>query len=418
MDPDGVYEIHVDNTGDAVEDLIFQFRFQNRYKGLAVSAGGQDVEVPLANIGQIGPTRGDTGNANVVETYSVSLIRGDRRTGAASPLVNSATGSETFRKPIDRIGDKSIPNYAAYADDHIYDVTIPGCAMPGRMFVGQRREGFVVNLAEVFDLVNLNPLGPPDGGTNVLADKNVTTLALEVPTSCLVRGNDPVIGAWTTASERKHDDQGEDGDSDGDRDRGNGHYRQVSRLGMPLVNELVIGIRDKDSFNAHEPKDDAAFGTYVTNPSLPVLIEALFGVPAPATPRNDLVQVFLTGVPGLNQPKHVTPAEMLRLNTSIAPVPPAGQSPYGVLAGDLAGFPNGRRPGDDVVDIALRAVEGVLLPGHPAAVEQLTDGAAISATVAYTPDGALTANPAFRLFRDRFPYLTTPLAGSPDPEHP
>ena len=104
----------------------------------------------------------------------------------------------------------------------------------------------------------------------------------------------------------------------------------------------------------------------MTNPTLPVLIQALFGVPAPATPRNDLVQVFLTGVPGLNKPTNVRPAEMLRLNTAIAPVMPAAQSPVGVLGGDLAGFPNGRRPGDDVVDIALRAVEGILLPGHPA----------------------------------------------------
>ena len=415
MDPDGVYEIHVDNNGDAVEDLTFQFRFQNRYKGLTVPVGGQDIEVPLININQVGPTRGDTSALNVIESYSVSVIRGDRRTGDASAITNDQTGSAVFRKPVDRIGDKSIPNYAAYADDHIYDIRIPGCAIPGRMFVGQRRDGFVVNLAETFDLINLNPLGPINGASDTLADKNVTTLALEVPTTCLVGGNDPVIGAWTTASERKNDDG--EGNRD-DRERGNGHYRQVSRLGSPLVNEVVIGIRDKDKFNASEPKDDAAFGKYVTNPSLPVLVNALFGVPAPATPRNDLVQVFLTGVPGLNRPAHVQPAEMLRLNTSIAPVAPSAQNPYGVVGGDLAGFPNGRRPGDDVVDIALRAVEGVLLPGHPAAVEHLTDGAQITATIGYDPDGSISANPAFRLFRDSFPYLQTPLSGSPAPEHP
>ncbi len=328
MDPDGVYEIHVDNDGDAVEDLTFQFRFQNRYKGLTVPSGGQDIEVPLINIGPIGPARGDTANLNLIETYSVDLIRGDRRTGAASPITNEANGNSVFRKPVDRIGDKSIPNYPAYADQHIYDIRIPGCGLPGRMFVGQRRDGFVVNLAEAFDLINLNPLGATDAGPNVLADKNVTTLALEVPAACLTSRGGTIIGAWTTASEDK-DANGED--SRDDQKRGNGHFRQVSRLGMPLVNELVIGIRDKDKFNASEPKDDAAFGKYVTNPTLPVLINALFGVPAPASPRNDLVQVFLTGVPGLNRPNRVRPAEMLRLNVSTPVVDAPSQNPFGVL---------------------------------------------------------------------------------------
>ena len=422
MDPDGVYEIHVDDDGDAREDLPFQFRFQNRYKRLTVPVGGQDIDVPLINIGQIGPNRGDTGNLNVIETYAVDVIRGDRRTGQARPITHAATGGAVFRKPADRIGDKSIPDYAAYADDHIYPVRIPGCDGESRMFVGQRREGFVVNLAEAFDLINFNPLGAVDSTANVLADKNITTLALEVPIGCLAAGTDPVIGAWTTSSERRHDDDdhGRDRDHD-DLDEGGralGRLSQVSRLGMPLVNELVIGIRDKNAFNAHEPKDDAQFAKYVTNPSLPVLIQALFGVPAPATPRNDLVQVFLTGVPGLNRPANVRAAEMLRLNTAIPPVAAAGQHALGVVGGDLAGFPNGRRPGDDVVDVALRAVEGILLPGHPAAIEGLTDGALVNATVAYTPDGTVTANSAFRLFRDAFPYLQTPLAGSPNPEHP
>ena len=415
MDPDAVYEIHVDNTGDAREDLTFQFRFQNTYKGLTVPAGGQSVEVPLINIGSIGPTAADTGALNVLETYAVSVIRGPRRTGSASDVTNAATGSAVFRKPVDRIGDKSLSSYASYANDHIYDIDIPGCTMPGRMFVGQRREGFVVNLGEVFDLINTNPVGAVNAEPNVLADKNVTTLALEVPTTCLLAGNNPIIGAWTTASEVKNDE----GEGSGfGRVRGNGQYTQVSRLGMPLVNEVVIGVRDKDTFNASEPKDDAAFGTYVTNPTLPVLINALFGVPPPAAPRNDLVQVFLTGVPNLNRPANVQASEMLRLNTSIAPVAPLAQNALGALGGDAAGFPNGRRPGDDVVDIALRVVEGALLPGHPTLVDQLTDGAQVHATIGYDPDGTISFNPAFRLFRDSFPYLQTPLSGSPDPEHP
>jgi len=405
MDPAAVYEIHVDNNGDAREDLTFQFRFKTRFRNLTVPAGGRDVAVPLINIGPLGPDADDIGNLNTLETYEVRVIRGDRRTGEVNFLTNAITHSRTFRKPADRIGDKSIPNYVQYADRHVYDVRIPGCSN-GRLFVGQRREGFVVNLAEAFDLINLNPLGPVDGAENVLADKNVTSLAVEVPIACLTSGSDPVIGAWTTASERM---SGEDDPEE---------WRQVSRLGQPLVNELVIGLKDKNRFNSSEPLGDARFGTYVTNPTLPVLIQALFGVPAPATPRNDLVAVFLTGVAGVNKPANVRPSEMLRLNTSIAAKLPAAQSPVGVLGGDTAGFPNGRRPGDDVVDIALRAVEGVLLPGHPAAVDQLTDGALATATIAYTPDGAVTGDASFSLFRASFPYLQTPLSGSPGPTHP
>jgi hypothetical protein len=422
LDPDGLYEIHIDNDGDGREDLTFQFRFKTTYRNLTVPAGNRHVAVPLINIGPIGPGVNDTDNLNAIETYQVSLIRGDRRVGRRAALRNAANGSAVFTRPADRIGDKSIPNYAQYAANHIYDVTIPGCGN-GRVFAGQRREGFVVNLAEAFDLVNLNPLGPVDGGRNVLADKNITSLALEVPIACLATPAGPVIGAWTTSSERKNDDNDDDRDGDHDDDwalRGGlqGRFAQVSRLGMPLVNELVIGIKDKNKFNASEPKDDAQFGKYVTTPTLPVLIDALFGVPAPATPRADLVQVFLTGVPGLNQPAGVTPAEMLRLNTAMWPKPPALQSPIGVLGGDLAGFPNGRRPGDDVVDITLRAAEGILVPGHPAAIENLTDGALSTATINYTPDGAITGDASFALFRPGFPYLQTPLAGSPGPEHP
>jgi Domain of unknown function (DUF4331) len=406
MDPDALYEIHVDNDGDAREDITFQFRFNNTYKNLTVPVGDQNVAVPLINIGGIGPGRTDTQNLNVIETYSVSVVRGDHWRGHRLPITNAATGSPTFRKPVDRIGDKSLADYAQYANNHIYDVTIPGCGA-GRLFVGQRREGFVVNLAEAFDLINLNPVGPVDGEANVLADKNITTLALEVPTSCLVSGNDPVIGGWTTASVK-------DKDWDWDKSR----FDQVSRLGSPLVNELVIGIKDKDHFNGSEPKNDSQFATYVTNPTLPVLIQALFTVPAPDTPRSDLVQAFLTGVPMLNQPQKVTPAEMLRLNTSIAPVSPESQNPLGVIGGDFAGFPNGRRPGDDVVDVALRAVEGILLPSHPALIEGLTDGAFVNATIAYSPDGTISGDSAFRLFRDTFPYLQTPLSGSAGPTHP
>jgi hypothetical protein len=409
LDPDAVYEIHVDNNGDAREDLTFQFQFKNRSRNITVPVGDKQMAIPLINSNVIGPSAADNQDLNVLETYTATLIRGDRRFGAKSPIRNAATGSATFRKPVDRIGDKSIKNndpnvYNTYANNHIYDVTIPGCGN-GRVFVGQRREGFVVNLAEIFDLVNTNPLGPVDGETNAIADKNVTSIALEVPISCLVK-NDPVIGAWSTASKTvspKGDDPL--------------FFFQASRLGQPLVNEVVIGLKDKDKFNASEPKDDAQFADYVTHPTLPALIEILFGVPAPAVPRNDLVSVFLTGVPGLNQPKNVKGSEMLRLNTTIAAKPAASQDPLGVIGGDLAGFPNGRRPGDDVVDIELRAAEGILLAPNPAAFPKVTDGAFVSATISYDPEGTISNDPAFRLFRDTFPYLSTPISGSPNPTH-
>ncbi len=183
------------------------------------------------------------------------------------------------------------------------------------------------------------------------------------------------------------------------------------------MNEVVIGLKDKDRFNGSDPKDDAQFADYVLYPTLPALIEALFGVSAPATPRNDLVQVFLTGVPGLNQPGSVKPAEILRLNTTIPAIAAASQNPLGALGNDLAGFPNGRRPGDDVVDIALRAVEGILLSPDPASFPKLTDGAFVSATVGYSPEGGLSSLPVDRLFRDTFPYLQGPISGSPTPSH-
>ena len=162
--------------------------------------------------------------------------------------------------------------------------------------------------------------------------------------------------------------------------------------------------------------------TYVTHPTLPAIVESLFGsvgVTAPALPRTDLVQVFLTGIPGLTQPSDVVPGEMLRLNTNVPPKEASAQDSLGVLAGDNGGFPNGRRPGDDVVDIALRVLMGVLLPDSQAPSGQLpyTDGAFISATIAYTPDGAITDDQALRLFRDRFPYLQVPLSASPKPLH-
>ncbi len=404
LDDNALYEIHIDNNGDAIEDITFSFNFQSQLKDLQLDINGTQVSVPLKNIGVIGPGVADTSLVNSTQTFSLDVIYGDRRNGEAKAVVDYANGSSTFVKPVDYIGTKSIANYSSYANTHIYDVSIPQCNSLAKVFVGQRKESFSVNLGEVFDLVNLNPLGPVDGEENTLADKNVTSLIMEVPISCLTYGDEAVIGGWTTASLRQarvlnpmpNFDEGKTPSIVG------GAWTQVSRLGMPLVNELVIGLKDKDRFNTSEPMNDGQFASYVTNPTFPALLEILFPGTAVAPnlyPRTDLVSAFLTGINGLNQPTAVTASEMLRLNTSIAPTESSSQSKLGVLGGDLAGFPNGRRPGDDVVDAILRVAMGALIDDAsiaPNRAAPLTDGADISA----------------QDFANSFPYLNAPLAGA------
>ena len=416
MDSAAVYEIKIDNNGDSVEDLTYQFRFTNTHK----DAKFNGVSIPLVVSGA-GIANVNDANANVRETYTIDLIRGaSKNKNRQNPITIAGSSATVFDKPLDNIGNKTIPNYAEYAGKHIYPITIPGCSLPGRVFVGQRKESFVVNLGEVFDLINLNPLGPVTGRKNDLEDKNVTSIAMEVPITCLTAGSEKVIGGWTTAKipqTRVLNDDPNRAESSV-----NGKlFTQVSRLGMPLVNELVIGLKDKNRFNKSDPKNDVRdFGTYVVNPTLPVLVEALFGVPAPTFPRSDLVTVFATGLKGLNQPANVKPGEMTRLNTGVAPTPLATQDPLGVLnLTDLAGFPNGRRPVDDVVDITLRVAEGLLCTaGVKAATAKKgvdtgcgNNVAPDSSALPFT-DGARSANAD--VSDNSFPYLKTPIAGSPN----
>ena len=419
FDPDGLYEIHIDNNGDAVEDLTFQFRFSNTSKATALTVGGKSVKIPLINSGTISGVNPPA--LNVRETFTIDVVRGGRRS-ARSSVTNASGGATVFDKPVDNIGDKvfgSATGYATYANQHIYDVTIPGCSTPGRVFVGQRKEPFYIAVGKAFDLFNLNPLGAEVGGNNNdLEGKNVSTLAMELPISCLTAGTDPVIGAFTTASLRQGRLlDGSPATGLGKVTRNGGAWTQVSRLGMPLVNELIIGIDDKDKFNASKPKDDAAkFADYVTNPVLPALIQTLFPAAVAPTnfPRTDLVTVFLKGISGVNQPATVVLAEMLRLNTGIAVTPAAAQNPLGVAAGDNAGFPNGRRPADDVVDLSLRVAMGALcvLTGP-------TDTLKVGCKPADAPAGGLALTDGVRKtaanYGVTFPYLTTPLPGNLNP---
>ncbi len=455
LDSQALYEIHVDNDGDSVEDLTFQFRFEDSFPDagpVRLNVGGEEISSVLRNIGVL--SADDQTGLNHLETYTVSVVNGDRRRGSRSNASDAATGSASFAKPFDYAGTKTFGgpgNYTTYANSFIHDINIPGCGIPGRVFVGQRNEAFKLSLGEVFDLVNFVPIegdsapGAGDGAgfrfgvtqdpeRNILARNNVTSIALEVHKDCLTRGGEPVIGAWTTSSLRqlnilnprptflKPEVSG-------------GRWTQVSRLSAPLVNELVIGFESKDRFNASEPKDDGQFLTFVTNPGLPLILDALFREPvnqilgdgdpdftpfdniAPTNfPRSDLVAAFLTGFPGLNQPADVVPGEMLRLNTTIDPTPREIQHPLGVAAGDLAGFPNGRRPGDDSVDIALRVVMGALCHDVPLG----ENGAGVNLGLC-SPDDAVVGNAAFTdgaplratELNNSFPYLLTPYPGSP-----
>lgn len=423
FNPNALYEIHIDNTGAGAEAMTFQFRFTNKSNAAALAVGGKQVKIPLIAAGAISGTAPAALNVN--ESYTLNVVRGDRRTGTVGSVVNAAGGTTpaVFTKPVDNIGDKtfgSLTGYATYANQFVYNVTIPGCATPGRVFVGQRKEPFFIAVGKIFDLFNMNPLGPEVGGNNNdLEGKNVSTLALELPIACLTAGADPVIGAWTTASLRqgrllssapatglnKVSIQG-------------GAWTQVSRLGNPLVNEVVIGLDDKDKFNASKPKNDAAnFADYVTNPTLPTLIQTLFPAAVAPTnfPRTDLLTVFLKGIKGLNQPTTVAvPAEMMRLNTSIAPVAIGAQNSLGVAGGDNAGYPNGRRPGDDVVDLSIRVAMGALcvLTGP-------SDTLQVGCKPSDAPAGALAFTDGVRKtsvnYGATFPYLTTPLPGQLNP---
>ncbi|APW37068.1 hypothetical protein RD110_07555 [Rhodoferax koreense] len=456
LDPNALYEIHIDNNGDGKEDLTFQFRFNNKLNSVPLPIGSASVPIPLIQAGAVSQVNDP--NLNLNETYTVSVVRGDRRKGGAQ-AVTKDSGATVFEKPVDYIGAKTLGDpaaYEAYAQKHIHSIKIPGCPAGkdiGKVFVGQRQEGFAVNLGTVFDLVNapaaflLDPANKDavgKGGNHVIQKANITSIAIEVPKDCLTAGADPVIGGWTTASMRQARLlNGKPPSGHQTSEKAGGAWVQVSRLGQPLVNELVIGLPDKDKFNASKPQDDAQFLSYVTNPSLPALLGIALAGNASAVaptnlPRTDLATVFLTGIAGVNKPASVAPSEMLRLNTAIAPVMFADQNRLGVAgevlrvggpanlaqAKDLAGFPNGRRPKDDVVDIALVAMLGGLcvingdgnalgLNGVPG-VPSLTS----ACKPASVPLGAQSANihdgvdQATVPFLARFPYLNTPNSGS------
>jgi hypothetical protein len=279
-----------------------------------------------------------------------------------TPLSNCATAKRsTIAKDVQvappNVGPGSFPNYAATA---AYGVMDAGNGI--KLFAGPRADSFFADIGSIFDLLQLrNP------GVNTFAGYNVSTISMQIPISQITKdGSNPtdatsgsaVVGSWITSSRQKMKVFADGATSS------SGEWVQIERLGMPLVNEIVVPLALKDAFNSLKPWQDAtipAVVNVVTDPEPARLLKAIYGVNVPPTPRADILQVFAQGVPGLNQPPEVVPSEQLRLNVAIKPA--ASPNRLGVLAGDVAGFPNGRRLTDDVVDIELQVVAGALVPG-------------------------------------------------------
>ena len=413
--------------------MTFQFRFTTVDNGLTVKAGTKTIPVPLINLGPVAGRHRRV--QNVVETYTVTLVRGDRRTGTGAGRDRCIDGQRDIcqaarqhRREI-HAGLRRLRGEFHPAGHHSRMLdprprlrrTAPGRlrGQPGRdLRPGQHQiSGHAARARPA----------PTDAISHPIRWPATTSprLRSRCRPACLTAGGDPVIGGWTTASLRQAsvlNPQPQSAKSAASVGAVNsptgaaiegGAWSQVSRLGMPLVNELVIGLPDKDRFNASSPSGDAQFADYVTNPSLPVLLQTLFGsagVVAPNVyPRTDLEAAFLTGIKGLNQPPKRVPSEETRLNTSTPVTPIASQNDLGVLGGDLSGFPNGRRPIDDVVDIELRVAMGVLLHAVRRRQHRSRSGVRrVAAAGLHGRSGALSGQlPA------AFPYLNTALAGSP-----
>lgn len=351
FDDNASYYINIDNVGDSQKHIRFEFTFHTTR---------QNENTFLYNTGPVMSLTDP--NLNVRQSWTLTRIEGAQET-----VVGSGQVAPYF------VGPTSMPNYSALAQSAIQ-------SLPGgyKVFVGPRDDPFFVDLAAVFDLLSIRKLpGNMGKGVDGVGGYNVMSIVLQVPMDKLTRDGmapDParknnVIGIWDTAERQQTRVINGDGTM-----AFSGPEVQVSRLGMPLVNEIVIPLGKKDLFNVSEPSNDVAnFGAFVVDPEPAKLLHALFGINVPPAPRNDLVAVFATGVPGLNQPADVSPGEMLRLNMAIPPA--ARPKRLGVIAGDLAGFPNGRRLADDAVDIELRVVAGVLVDGFNVAPNnQLGDG--------------------------------------------
>jgi hypothetical protein len=431
---DVLYEIHIDNTGDGNPDISYQFRFTtvNNIPSSFLYNDG-----PITSLTPPSPSS----NWNRQQTYS--LTRVDNNPGNRWRNASIVLGHGLLSPPCN-IGPLSTPNYVALANAAMHSVGAG--PFSARVFAGQRAEGFYVDLGAVFDLGDLRPFagdhagglaaGLMNGmpGVNSTADVNVHSLALQIPTSELTRSTptgpgDPaaVIGVWTTASRQRVRVWGNWFNGG---DLRSGPWTQVSRLGSPLVNELLIGIGAKDVWNTQPPTTDGSeFLNYFAHPLLPQLLPSLYPGVFPnlaaynagtSNARPDIEAIFLTGIPAgvITQAPSFTnyngtgvKADMLRLNTAIPPS--SSPNNLGLLGLDIAGYPNGRRVVDDVATIALRAVAGATL-GY--VVPSFTaDGAAGAVDFGLTGGGTdLSAN-GTQHYLPSFPYLGTPYSGFSNP---
>ncbi|MGQ0540460.1 MAG: DUF4331 domain-containing protein [Blastocatellia bacterium] len=397
FDDSVLYEIKIDNTGDGREDITYQFQFSTQTVNPNTVLGQSTVNVDgvISNL--------NDPDYNMPQTYSVRRV--DSQTGRRGRLIGGG-----FRTPPSNIGPRVTPNYETnLGQPAVYN--IPG---GGKVFAGTRDEYFFIDLGGVFDALNLRSIGMA-GGIDSTKDYNVSTIAIEVPIQDLTRtrnvpasptADGAVIGVWATASRRTVKVI----NNDGSRFTA-GAWQQISRLGNPLVNELVIPLGLKDAFNSLSPQVDGTIPqvvSAVTDPELSRLMNLVFGITVPPPPRNDLVSIFATGIPvnavtGTNYTTFLSDGiahEYLRLNVAIPITPIGSQSRFGLLGGDVAGFPNGRRVFDDVTDIALRAFAGGT-PFTPA--QNVPPNNTLSDGVSFNPEGPLLT---------RFPYLRPPNQGN------
>ncbi|MBC7767045.1 DUF4331 family protein [Arenimonas sp.] len=387
FDDNAMYAINVDNNGDAVADIVYQFRFKT------LVGNGNTF---LYNTGTVNNL--NDASLNIRQVYTLTKVEGSKSTVLATDVPVGPSN----------VGPKSMPNYAGLQSQAVLNVGNTGI----KTFAGQSDDSFFAELGGLFDLLTIRKLpGNMGGGVDGLKGYNVNSIALQIPIEQLTNSknrptsatsSDAVIGTWTTSYRQATKVISANPTSN----TTSGDWIQVSRLGAPLVNEVVVPIAAKDLWNGSNPKDDAQFANGVTNPELGTLLKALYGIKVPpqgkfGTPeaRDDLVAIFLTGIPGLTKPTNVVPSEQLRLNLAI-PVT-ANPNKLGVLAGDNQGFPNGRRLADDVTDIEIRAVAGAAYPlFHPNFVPD--------ATGVQLGDGVDANDVAFRT---SFPYLALPHQG-------
>jgi len=394
FDDDARYEIHIDNDGDAKDDITYQFSFKTKIR---------NPNTFLYNTNTIDSL--DDSDWNMPQMYDVTRISDGK---------SKKIGDNIPTPPVN-VGPRSTPNYEALAAAAVKK--IDGGI---KVFAGQRDDPFFVDLGSIFDLGGLRPfnsfhLAPIDtaSGVDGVGGYNTHTIAIQVPIDQLTRDGKkadktkmPVLGIYASASRMSRRVLRDDGTQDS-----SGKYVQVSRLGNPLINEVIIPLGKKDYWNAQDPSKDKQFLQYYEKPELAGLINLLY----PALPdtrtdkRTDLSLILLTGVPGLNFTGK-TPADLLRLNVAIAPSAPVGKGDVlGVLNGDVAGFPNGRRLEDDVTDIELRAVAdgyGTFLNTN-FSLPNLTPNNTVG-------DGV---NENDMQFLDAFPYVATPHQGYEHTHH-